>query len=74
MGARRAPQPNKRLDGELFGASGIADDSDDHSRNTNEPSAEERLDIESHIGRSSRFEGDVTRCGHIHITTQARHL
>ncbi len=74
VSARRTPKTNKRFDGEFFGTSGIADDSGDHSRDTIESSAEERLDVESHVGRGSRFEDDVTGRVHIHITTQAEHL
>jgi len=74
VGARSVPQANKRFDGKFFGASGIADDSGDHPRNTLKLSAEERLDVEGHTGRGCRFEDDITGCVHIHITTQARYL
>ena len=71
---RSAPQANERFDSEFFGASGIADNPGDHSRDTIESSAEERIDVESHVGRGCRFEGDVTGCVHIHITTQTGNL
>ncbi len=71
VGARRAPEANKRFDGELLGASRIANNSGNHSRDTIEPSSKERLDVDRHIRRGRRFEDDVTGCVHIHITTQS---
>jgi hypothetical protein len=74
VSARRPPKPNERFDGELFSASRIANDPGDHSRDTIESSAKERIDVENRVGRGSRFEGDVTGCVHIHITTQSGDL
>jgi hypothetical protein len=74
VSARRPPKPNKRFDGEFFSPCWVANDPGDHSRDTIESSAEERLDVESHVGRGCRFEGDVTGCVHIHITTQSLYL
>jgi hypothetical protein len=74
VSARRPPKPNKRFDGELFSASRIVNDPGDHSRDTIESSAKEHIDVENRVGRGGRFEGDVTGCVHIHITTQSGDL
>ena len=74
MRARSTPKSNERLDCELLSPSRIANDSRNDSRNTIEPGAEKRLDVQGHIRRGRRFEDNFAGCVHIHITTQAADL
>ena len=67
VGAGSTPEPNECFDGEFLGASAVADDSGDYPSNAIESCAEERLDVESLIGRGCCFEDDVAGCVHIHI-------
>jgi len=74
VGPRSVPKSNKCLDREFLSPSGIANDARNHPRNPIEPAAEQRLDVESRLRRGCRFEDNVARCVHIHITTQSRDL
>jgi hypothetical protein len=74
VGLRGAPEADECFDGEFFGASGVADDAGDNSRDAIESSAEERLDVERRGGRGCGFEDGFAGCVHIDITTQVGDL